>query len=246
MATSASSDVTSSASAEPLCGVSRLLGRSLLSLAQTGRSEEASRLAAEAWVLLREVAPVEAARLAGLLHVLAGSGRAIGADPDREVDAAPDLDVRDDPPARRHRRIFEAFAELSPGAAYILVNDHDPKPLYYQFAAEHPGEFEWDALEEGPEVWRVRIGRSQAGSQPATSPTASVPLLVVAGPQGAAPVDPAESVERRLDRWLADTFPASDPLPGPSVLGGPTRRQVVTSHPVVPGPRVVGRGTDDD
>ena len=41
----------------------------------------------------------------------------------------------------------------------MLVNDHDPKPLYYQFAAEHEGEFSWGYLEEGPDVWRVRIGR---------------------------------------------------------------------------------------
>jgi len=39
----------------------------------------------------------------------------------------------------------------------ILVNDHDPKPLYYQFAAEHPGRFEWNYLMAGPEVWRVEI-----------------------------------------------------------------------------------------
>jgi uncharacterized protein (DUF2249 family) len=39
------------------------------------------------------------------------------------------------------------------------VNDHDPKPLWYQFAAEHAGEFIWETIEDGPEVWRVRIGR---------------------------------------------------------------------------------------
>ena len=41
-----------------------------------------------------------------------------------------------------------------------MVNDHDPKPLYYQFAAEHKGEFTWDYLEQGPAVWRVRIGKT--------------------------------------------------------------------------------------
>lgn len=39
------------------------------------------------------------------------------------------------------------------------LNDHDPKPLYYQFEAEHAGQFTWEYLEQGPEVWRVRIGR---------------------------------------------------------------------------------------
>jgi uncharacterized protein (DUF2249 family) len=41
----------------------------------------------------------------------------------------------------------------------VLVNDHDPRPLRYQFEAEHAGRYSWDYLEAGPEVWRVRIGR---------------------------------------------------------------------------------------
>jgi len=43
----------------------------------------------------------------------------------------------------------------------VLVNDHDPKPLWYQFEAEYAGAFAWDYLEQGPEVWRVRVGRPQ-------------------------------------------------------------------------------------
>ncbi|MEU8799589.1 DUF2249 domain-containing protein [Spirillospora sp. NPDC048819] len=70
-----------------------------------------------------------------------------------------ELDVRVLAPAQRHEQIFAAFAALSAGTAFLLVNDHDPKPLYYQFAAEHPGDFTWDYEEAGPEVWRVRIGR---------------------------------------------------------------------------------------
>ena len=71
----------------------------------------------------------------------------------------PTLDVRSEPPARRHTMIFESYAALAPGSGFELVNDHDPKPLYYQFEAEHTGQFSWDYLEQGPEVWRVRIGR---------------------------------------------------------------------------------------
>lgn len=71
----------------------------------------------------------------------------------------PDLDVRSEPPARRHQLIFETYTALESGTGFVLVNDHDPKPLYYQFAAEHAGDFTWDYLEEGPETWRVRIGR---------------------------------------------------------------------------------------
>ena len=69
------------------------------------------------------------------------------------------LDVRSEPPVRRHAMIFETFEALDPGTGFELVNDHDPKPLYYQLAAEQPGTFTWDYLESGPVVWRVRIGR---------------------------------------------------------------------------------------
>jgi uncharacterized protein (DUF2249 family) len=69
------------------------------------------------------------------------------------------LDVRNEIPARRHTLIFETWNALESGSAFELVNDHDPKPLYYQFDAEHNGEFSWDYKEEGPEVWRVRIGK---------------------------------------------------------------------------------------
>jgi uncharacterized protein (DUF2249 family) len=78
------------------------------------------------------------------------------------MSADPDLDVRNDPPARRHQLIFETYGALEPGTAFVLVNDHDPKPLYYQFAAEHEGAFTFDYLESGPETWRVRIGRPEA------------------------------------------------------------------------------------
>ena len=73
------------------------------------------------------------------------------------------LDVRSEIPKRRHELIFETFADLAPGSAYVLVNDHDPKPLYYQLQAEHSGEFGWDYVEDGPDVWRVRITRTAAG-----------------------------------------------------------------------------------
>lgn len=74
------------------------------------------------------------------------------------------LDVRSEPPARRHELIFDSYHALPPGAGFVLVNDHDPKPLYYQLAAEQPGRFEWEPLEEGPETWRIRIGRTEPAS----------------------------------------------------------------------------------
>lgn len=74
------------------------------------------------------------------------------------------LDVRDLIPMMRHTKIFQLFDGLETGEAFILINDHDPKPLYYQFLHERPEEFSWDYLKEGPEDWRVRIGRVAAAS----------------------------------------------------------------------------------
>ncbi len=70
------------------------------------------------------------------------------------------LDVRAMPPRERHPKIFETFDALAAAEAFVLVSDHDPKPLYYQFAAERAGAFTWRYLEQGPEVWRVEIGRA--------------------------------------------------------------------------------------
>ena len=77
------------------------------------------------------------------------------------------LDVRDEEPRRRHELILETFAALAVGDSYILVNDHDPKPLRYQFEAENAGEFSWEYLQQGPDVWRVRIGRIDVARDPA-------------------------------------------------------------------------------
>lgn len=70
-----------------------------------------------------------------------------------------ELDVRQLQPMHRHTAIFATFEALPNSEAFVLVNDHDPKPLYYQFQAELSGQFDWQYLDEGPEVWRVRIAR---------------------------------------------------------------------------------------
>jgi uncharacterized protein (DUF2249 family) len=70
------------------------------------------------------------------------------------------IDVRTIPPRERHPRIFSAFDALAPGQAIELRNDHEPRPLMYQFAHERPDLFTWDPIEEGPDVWRIRIIRN--------------------------------------------------------------------------------------
>jgi uncharacterized protein (DUF2249 family)/hemerythrin-like domain-containing protein len=70
-----------------------------------------------------------------------------------------ELDARALPPARQHAEIFGTFDAVAPGEAFILLNDHEPKPLLYQFQVERPGAFEWNVLEAAPERFRVEIRR---------------------------------------------------------------------------------------
>lgn len=72
------------------------------------------------------------------------------------------VDVRTILPRDRHPLIFKTFDSLQPDESFELINDHAPKPLYYQFLHEREGLFAWTYLEEGPEVWRVCITRIQA------------------------------------------------------------------------------------
>lgn len=46
------------------------------------------------------------------------------------------LDLRDVPPAQRHDRIRDAFEEIEAGGELVLINDHEPKPLFYEMRAE--------------------------------------------------------------------------------------------------------------
>lgn len=70
-----------------------------------------------------------------------------------------ELDVRVIPPRDKHPTIFRTFDGLKTGQAMVIINDHDPRPLRYQFMAERPEAFEWHYQEEGPTTWRVRIDR---------------------------------------------------------------------------------------
>lgn len=46
------------------------------------------------------------------------------------------LDLRDIPSAERHPLLHEKFAHLDTGEVLTLINDHKPKPLFYEMQAE--------------------------------------------------------------------------------------------------------------
>lgn len=77
------------------------------------------------------------------------------------------FDVREISCREKHALIFKRWTELPVGAHFVLVNDHDPVPLYYQFAGQFPGAFTWEYLAQGPEEFQVKITRVAAS--PATA-----------------------------------------------------------------------------
>lgn len=67
-------------------------------------------------------------------------------------------------PALKHPTILKKFDELKNGEAFLLINDHDPIPLYYEMKAEKGEIFEWKKVEDGPEVWKVEIKKTGSKS----------------------------------------------------------------------------------
>lgn len=71
-------------------------------------------------------------------------------------------------PKLKHPTIFQRYDELEEGESLIIHNDHDPKPLYYQFLGERGNVFTWEYLEEGPEWWKVKIRKRITGEEEET------------------------------------------------------------------------------
>lgn len=74
------------------------------------------------------------------------------------------LDVTRIEPRLKHPTIFEHFDALEQGESFIIHNDHDPKPLYYQLLGERGSSFTWEYLESGPVHWRVQLTKPVAGA----------------------------------------------------------------------------------
>ena len=86
------------------------------------------------------------------------------------------IDVRNMVPRERHPKIFATFDSIKAGYAILLINDHDPKPLFYQMQAEREGQVAWIPQEEGPERWVVRI--EKVGGAPAAEPVEGNTVVV--------------------------------------------------------------------
>ncbi len=67
------------------------------------------------------------------------------------------IEVFDSFPSDGRERVFEAFDGLRAGQSVELVTSYDPKPFFDEFRQKYSGGFHWWRLEQGPELWRVKI-----------------------------------------------------------------------------------------
>jgi uncharacterized protein (DUF2249 family) len=72
------------------------------------------------------------------------------------------MDVRPIPCSVKHGLIIRTWLGLEVGEHFILLNDHDPVPLFYQFSAQWPDAFTWEHLVKGPNECRVKITKLRA------------------------------------------------------------------------------------
>ena len=69
------------------------------------------------------------------------------------------MDLRPMPPFQRHKKIFQIWDTLKKSQTLRIINDHDPKPLWYQFEVEYKDKYKWEYEQKGPKDWIVKIER---------------------------------------------------------------------------------------
>ena len=70
------------------------------------------------------------------------------------------LDLRKIAAPERRTLVFDRFNHLQPGEALELTHFHHSTPLHYLLLAEAPRGFSWEYLQQGPELWRIRIRKN--------------------------------------------------------------------------------------
>lgn len=105
------------------------------------------------------------------------------------------VDVRKIKPKDRHALILKEFDRLLPGESILLINDHDPIPLYYEMSAIRP-DFDsahYSSKAEEPEKWVAVLGKKLASPDQAmvhlTSEEARILVEVLRYSLDACPLD---------------------------------------------------------
>jgi uncharacterized protein (DUF2249 family) len=70
-----------------------------------------------------------------------------------------DLRQREDVPARTF--VFYHLKELQPGRVLDLISDEEPTPLMHSVSALMRQGIDWEILEQGPPLWRLKVRRRE-------------------------------------------------------------------------------------
>lgn len=95
----------------------------------------------------------------------------------------PEYDVRVLIPIERHKKLLKDFKELPVGESFIFINDHDPKPLYYEFRSVYGDVVGWEYLNRGGREWKVKVTRTEASKGREASGIATIMDLRNAEPK---------------------------------------------------------------
>jgi uncharacterized protein (DUF2249 family) len=74
------------------------------------------------------------------------------------------INVADIDPRHRQSILMRLFEHLAPDQSLQIVVDHNPRRLRLQLEASYGSRCAWSYLEEGPDVWRVRMRLLRPGS----------------------------------------------------------------------------------
>jgi uncharacterized protein (DUF2249 family) len=69
------------------------------------------------------------------------------------------LDVRSLPHGQRHARVLAALDALPADGALMLIAPHAPRPLLAEIDARYAGQIDTQWLQDGPDVWQIRLHR---------------------------------------------------------------------------------------
>ena len=75
------------------------------------------------------------------------------------------INVADIEPRYRHAILFRLFEHLAPDDSLQIIVDHDPRRLRLALEDRHGARCGWSYLENGPDVWRVRLRLLGAGRE---------------------------------------------------------------------------------
>jgi uncharacterized protein (DUF2249 family) len=68
------------------------------------------------------------------------------------------------PHPEKPKSLFRAFDSLALNESFIFILDHDPFHLTNIMNVIFPGQYSWNYLEKGPDLYRVEVGRVAEGS----------------------------------------------------------------------------------